>query len=322
MGTPLFWIAFNAFVLAAIFVDLRLLHRKPHKISLREAALWTGIWVSLAVLFGLGVTHYFGRQRGLEFFTGYIIEQALSVDNLFLFMVIFRAFAVDDRVQHRLLEWGIVGALVMRGIMIAVGAELVQHFSWTMYVFGAFLVYAGIHMLFAHKEKEHPEKSKVFSLASRHLRVTHQYHGERFFVRQEGRLFATPLFLVLLVVEITDITLAVDSIPAIFGITSDAFVVYTSNVFAILGLRSMYFLLAGVLGKLRFLTLGLSFVLSFIGAKMIVEHWIDIPVHISLGVVAGILLIALMASLLLPVKQRAAVRELPAAPEAPNKEDV
>jgi TerC family integral membrane protein len=322
MGTPLFWIIFNAFVLGAIVLDLRVLHRKPHKVSLREAGFWTAIWIALAVLFGLGVSHYFGQQRGLEFFTGYIIEQALSVDNLFLFMVIFRAFAVDDRVQHRLLEWGIVGALVMRGIMIAVGAELIQHFSWMMYVFGAFLVYAGIHMLFAHKENEHPEKSKISGVVSRHLRVTHNYHGERFFVRQEGRLFATPLFLVLLVVEITDITLAVDSIPAIFGITSDAFVVYTSNVFAILGLRSMYFLLAGVLGKLRFLTVGLAFVLAFIGGKMIVEHWIDIPVSTSLAVVAGILLLAVLASLLLPVKQSVTVQELPPEPEVRNKEEV
>lgn len=320
MGTPLFWIAFNAFVLAAVFVDLRVLHRKPHRVSLREAGLWTAIWVALAVVFGTAVTHYFGRQRGLEFFTGYIIEQSLSVDNLFLFLVIFRAFAVDDRVQHRLLEWGILGALLMRGAMIAVGAELIQHFSWMMYVFGAFIVYAGIHMLFVHKEQAHPEKSKVFTLASRHLRVTHGYHGEHFFVRQEGRLFATPLFLVLLVVEITDITLAVDSIPAIFGITSDAFIVYTSNVFAILGLRSMYFLLAGVLGKLRFLTVGLAFVLSFIGAKMIAEHWIEIPVHISLAIVGGILLVALLASLLFPARREAALPQPPRDSDAGNKD--
>ncbi len=302
MGTPLFWIAFNVFVLAAIVLDLRVLHRKPHQVSLKEAGFWTGVWITLAVLFGVCVTHYFGQQRGLEYFTGYLIEQALSVDNLFLFLVIFRAFAVDERVQHRLLEWGIIGALVMRGVMIAAGAELVEHFSWIMYVFGAFLVYAGIHMLFQKKEKEHPEKSWIFRFANRHLRVTHDYHGEHFFVRNAGKLFATPLFLVLLVVEITDVTLAVDSIPAIFGITHDPFIVYTSNVFAILGLRSMYFLLAGVLGRLRFLTVGLSLVLVFIGGKMIAERWIDIPVHVSLGIVAGILLISLLASLLLPVK--------------------
>src|SRR5215470_17878139 len=169
MGTPLFWIAFNAFILAAVALDLRVLHRNPHKISLKEAGLWTGIWVALALIFGAGVTHYAGRQRGLEFFTGYLIEQALSVDNLFLFLVIFRAFAVDARVQHRLLEWGVIGALLMRGVMIAVGAELIQHFTWMMYVFGAFLIYAGIHMLFAHKEQMHPENSRIFRFANRHL---------------------------------------------------------------------------------------------------------------------------------------------------------
>src|SRR5215470_2623938 len=305
MGTPLLWIAFNAFILVAIALDLRVLHRKPHKVGLREAGLWTAIWIAVSVLFGAGVSVWSGRQHGLEFFTGYLVEKALSADNLFLFLVIFRAFSVDERVQHRLLEWGVIGALLMRGVMIAVGVALIQNFSWVIYLLGAFLIYAGIHMLFVQKEKTHPENSAVFRFANRHLRVTRDYHGERFFVRHEGRLFATPLFLVLLVVEITDITLAVDSIPAIFGITSDAFIVYTSNVFAILGLRSMYFLLAGVLGKLRFLTVGLSFVLTFIGAKMIAEHWIDIPVHISLGIVGGILLAALVASLLFPAKPSA-----------------
>ena len=302
MGTSLQWLAFNAFILLVVALDLRVLHRKPHKVDLKEAALWTAIWIALSVLFGLGILHYFGRQPALEFFTGYIIEKALSVDNLFLFLVIFHAFSVDERVQHRLLEWGVIGALLMRGLMIAAGAELIQHFSWTMYLFGAFLVYAGIHMLFAKKEKIHPENSRIFRFANRHLRVTRDYHGEHFFVRHAGKIFATPLFLVLLVVEITDITLAVDSIPAIFGITGNPFIVYTSNVFAILGLRSMYFLLAGVLGRLRFLTVGLSVVLTFIGAKMIAEHWVEIPVHVSLGVVAGILAVSLIASLLLPAK--------------------
>jgi tellurite resistance protein TerC len=216
--------------------------------------------------------------------------------------VIFRAFSVDERVQHRLLAWGVLGALVMRGIMIAMGAALVARFSWIMYVFGAFLVYAGIHMLLIRTRETHPEQNKIFQLASKHLRVTHQYHGEKFFVRSNKQLFATPLFLVLLVVEITDITLAVDSIPAIFGITHDAFIVYTSNVFAILGLRAIYFLLAGALRRLRYLTVGLSGVLVFIGAKMIAEPWVHVPVHISLGVVAGILLVALIVSLMSPAQ--------------------
>src|SRR3984893_9870471 len=298
MGTLSRWILFNIFVLIAVALDLGAFHRKPHKIGLREAAIWSAAWVGLSILFGVGVYWFLGRQPALEFFTGYLIEKALSIDNLFLFLVIFRAFSVDERVQHRLLAWGVLGALVMRGIMIAMGAGLVERFAWIMYLFGAFLVYAGIHMLLVRTRETHPEQNKIFQLASRRLRVTRQYHGERFFVRSNKQLFATPLFLVLLVVEITDITLAVDSIPAIFGITHDAFIVYTSNVFAILGLRAMYFLLAGALGRLRYLTVGLSGVLVFIGAKMIAEPWVHVSVHISLGVVAGILLVALVVSLM------------------------
>ncbi len=313
MGTPLLWIGFNLFVLASIALDLGVFNRRLHKISLREAGFFSLLWVALSILFGLGILHYFGKQAGLEFFTGYLIEKALSVDNLFLFLVIFRTFAIDERFQHRMLEWGILGALVMRGVMILAGAELIESFSWVLYVFGAFIVYAGIHMLFVKKEKVHPEQSAIFRLANKHLRVTHDYKGEHFFVRSGGKLFATPLFLVLLVVEVTDITLAIDSIPAIFGITQDPFIVYTSNVFAILGLRAMYFLLAGVLSRLRFLTVGLSFVLTFIGAKMIAHKWMDIPEHISLLIVAGILLLALAASLLFPAKPTATTRRTSAA---------
>ncbi len=305
MGTLPLWIGFNLFVLAAIALDLGVFSRRLHKVGLREAAFWSLLWVGISLAFGLGVLHFAGYQTGIEFFTGYLIEKALSVDNLFLFLVIFRSFSVDERYQHRMLQWGVIGALVMRGVMIAVGTGLISRFSWIMYVFGAFLVYAGIHMLFAHKETVHPEQSRIFQLASRHLRVTRQYHGEHFFVRKEGVLFATPLFLVLMVVEITDVTLAVDSIPAVFGITRDPFIVYTSNVLAILGLRALYFLLAGILNRLRFLTVGLSFVLSFIGAKMIVEPWLHISQPVSLLVVAGILLLALGASLLFPARPEA-----------------
>ncbi len=300
MGTPLLWIGFNAFVLGAVALDLGVFNRRLHKIGLREAFRSSLLWVALSLFFGLGVWRFSGYQHAIEFFTGYLIEKALSVDNLFLFLVIFRTFAIDERFQHRMLEWGIIGALVMRGVMIFAGTELIEKFSWVMYIFGAFLVYAGIHMLFAKKEKIHPEQSAFFRFANRHLRLTRDYHGERFFLRKEGRIFATPLFLVLLVVEITDVTLAIDSIPAIFGITRDPFIVYTSNVFAILGLRSMYFLLAGFLNRLRFLTMGLALVLSFIGGKMIVEPWVHIADHVSLLVVAGILLLAIAASLLFP----------------------
>ncbi len=225
MGTPLNWIAFNLFIVIALALDLRVFHRHPHKIETREAALASFGWISVSVIFGFGVLYFRGSQPALEFFTGYLIEKALSVDNLFLFLVIFRAFAVDERLQHRLLEWGVVGALVMRGVMIALGAELIVHFSWVLYVLGAFLVYAGVRMLFFNKGDIHPEQSRIFRLASRQLRISHDYHGDHFFVRNAGRLFATPLFLVLLVVEITDVTLAVDSIPAVFGITRDPFIV-------------------------------------------------------------------------------------------------
>src|SRR6266851_5312520 len=293
MGTPLLWIGFNLFILAFIALDLGAFNRRLHKVSMREAGFFSMLWVALSILFGLGILHYSGKQAGLEFFTGYLIEKALSVDNLFLFLVIFRTFAIDARLQHRMLEWGILGAV------------LIQRFSWVLYIFGAFIVYAGIHMLFVKKEKVHPEQSAIFRFASKHLRVTRDYGGEHFFARSGGKVYATPLFLVLLVVEITDITLAIDSIPAIFGITQDPFIIYTSNVFAILGLRAMYFLLAGVLSRLRYLTVGLSSVLTFIGAKMIAHKWVDIPEHISLLVVAGILLLALAASLLFPARSRA-----------------
>jgi tellurite resistance protein TerC len=307
MGTPLRWIIFNAFILLALFLDLRVLHRKPHKSSLREAALWSVVWIVISILFGVGVHYYLGAPAALEYFTGYLIEKALSVDNLFLFLLIFRAFAVDERLQHRLLEWGVLGALVMRGVMIAAGAALIERFSWVLYLLGAFLVYAGIHMLFAKKETIHPEQNAIFRFANKHLRVTRDYEGQHFFVRNGGKLFATPLFVVLLVVEVTDITLAIDSIPAIFGITRDPFIVYTSNVFAILGLRALYFLLAGVLGRLRFLTVGLAFILVFIGGKMIGEPWLHVPVQISLGVVAAILLLSVAASLLIPSKPEATI---------------
>jgi tellurite resistance protein TerC len=304
MGTPFLWLIFNLFVLAAIVLDLGVFHRRPHKMKTREAIIWTLVWVGLSLTFGLGVMHFSGSQRGLEFFTGYVIEKALSVDNLFLFLVIFRAFAVDEKIQHRILEWGILGALVMRGAMIAAGAELIERFGWVLYVFGAFLVLAGLHMLFAKKAEMHPEENRISRFANGHLRVTREYSGSKFFVQDGGKLFATPLFVVLLIVEITDITMAVDSIPAVFGITRDPFIVYTSNVFAILGLRAMYFLLAGVLGRLRYLTAGLSFVLVFIGAKMIVEPWVHISVEISLGVVAAMLLVALAASLVVGPKTK------------------
>jgi len=298
MGTPVLWVGFNLFVLLALALDLGVFHRKAHKIKIREAAFWSAIWIALALAFGYFVWHWYGAQRGLEYFTGYVIEKALSVDNLFVFLVIFRAFQVDEQVQHRVLAWGILGALVMRGIMIAAGAALIVRFSWILPAFGVFLIYTGLHMFWKRGKQVHYERNPIFRFASTHLRVTREYSGARFFVRQTGQLFATPLFLVLLVIEITDVTFAVDSIPAIFGITRDAFIVYTSNVFAILGLRALYFLLSDLLQYLRYLGYGLALVLIFIGVKMVAEPWLHISVHVSLAVVGGILLLATIFSLL------------------------
>jgi len=297
MDTAFHWIAFNILVLIAVALDLGVFHRKAHKISLREALVWSLIWIALACTFGLAILYFYGKQPALEFFTGYVIEKALSVDNLFVFVVVFRVFAVKEEYQQRVLGYGILGALLMRGAMIAAGAALINRFTWITYVFGAFIAYAGAHMLFASEAAGHPENNFLVRYFSKHLRLTKEYRGEKFFTRESGQLFATPLLLVLLVVEITDVTFAVDSIPAVFGITRDPFIVYTSNVFAILGLRALYFLLAGVLDKLRYLKAGLALVLIFVGVKMITEPWLHISVGVSLAVVSAMLLLTVILSL-------------------------
>jgi tellurite resistance protein TerC len=304
MDTPLHWIAFNIFVLAAVALDLGVFHRKAHKIAIREALIWSLVWIALAVTFGFAILHYYGRQPALEYFTGYVIEKALSVDNLFVFLVVFRVFAVREEFQHRVLGYGILGALIMRGMMIAAGSALIERFNWIMYVFGAFIVYAGLHMLIAREAENHPEKNFLVRYFSKHLRLTKDYRDGKFFTRENGQLFATPLFLVLLVVEITDVTFAVDSIPAVFGITRDTFIVYTSNVFAILGLRALYFLLAGVLDKFQYLKVGLALVLIFVGTKMIVEPWLHVSVGVSLAIVLGMLAVSVLASFLVKRKSQ------------------
>jgi tellurite resistance protein TerC len=303
MGTPWHWIEFNLFVLLAIALDLGVFHRHAHKVRWRESLIWSLVWIAISVLFGLGVLHWYGTQASLEFFTGYVIEKSLSVDNLFVFLIVFRTFRVDARYQHRVLAWGILGALVMRGLMIAAGAALISRFSWITYLFGAFLLYAGAHMLLAREKEAHPEQNPIFRFASSHLRVSDRYHNEKFFVREKNAWIATPLFLVVLVIEITDVTFALDSIPAIFGITRDPFIVYTSNVFAILGLRALYFLLSGVLEYFRYLSMGLAVVLLFIGAKMIAEPWLHIPVYLSLIIVGAILGLSMTPSLFTRPKQ-------------------
>jgi tellurite resistance protein TerC len=295
------WVIFNVFVLGILAVDLLVLHRKAHTVSLREALGWSCVWVSLALAFGVGIYFFQGGEKALEFLTGYVIEWSLSVDNLFVFLVIFSYFSVPPIYQHRVLFWGILGALVLRALFIATGTALLANFHWMIYVFGAFLIFTGIKLLFVGEEKIEPEKNPAVRLVRRFIKITPEYQGQRFFVRKDGKLWATPLFLVLVVVETTDVIFAIDSIPAIFGITLDPFIVYTSNVFAILGLRALFFLLAGVMEMFRYLRVGLSFVLCFVGLKMLIAEFYKIPIGISLGVVGGILMISILASML---KQR------------------
>ena len=297
------WVIFNVFVLGVLALDLLVLHRKAHAVSLREALAWSCVWVSLALLFALGVYFFRGGEKALEFLTGYVIEWSLSVDNLFVFLVIFSYFAVPPIYQHRVLFWGILGALVLRAIFIATGTALLTNFHWMIYVFGGFLIFTGIKLLFAGEEKIDPEKNPAVRLVRRFMNVTPDYHGQQFFIRKDGRLWATPLLLVLIVVETTDVIFAVDSIPAIFAITLDPFIVYTSNVFAILGLRALFFLLAGVMDMFRYLKVGLSFVLCFVGIKMVIVDFYKIPIGISLGVVAGILGISILASIFVRPKR-------------------
>jgi tellurite resistance protein TerC len=294
------WVAFNVFVLAMLAVDLGVVHRRAHEVTLKEALVWSGIWVALALLFALGVYVWDGSQPALEFLTGYLIEKSLSVDNIFVFVLIFSYFKVPAHYQHKVLFWGILGALVMRAIFIFAGIALLQQLHWIIYVFGALLVLTGIKMA-TEKDKEiHPDKNPVLKLFRRLVPVTEDYHADHFFVKQAGHYAATPLFIVLLVVETTDVIFAVDSIPAILGITVDPFLVYTSNVFAILGLRALYFALAGVMQLFHYLHYGLSAILVFVGAKMLLADVYKLPVGVALGVIAGILLMAVLVSVMRP----------------------
>jgi tellurite resistance protein TerC len=297
------WIGFNLFVLAMLALDLGVFHRKAHVVGFRESLTWTVVWVVLALLFNAGIWHFSGSQKALEFFTGYVIEKSLSVDNVFVFAMLFSYFAVPPLYQHKVLFWGVLGALVMRAAMIALGAALIVKFSWIIYVFGAFLILTGIKMVLKREEEIHPERNPVVRLFKKLMPVTSDYRGDRFFVVESGLRHATPLFVVLLLVEFSDLIFAVDSIPAIFAVTTDPFIVYTSNVFAILGLRSLYFALAGVMDTFHYLKIGLGVVLSFVGVKMMLAHSpYKIDTLISLAVVVGIIAASVVASVLRPRK--------------------
>lgn len=302
----IFWVGFNLFVLLMLALDLGVFHRRAHVVSLKEALLWTGVWISLALFFNLGIFFWRGPHKALEFLTGYLIEYALSADNVFVFLLIFSYFAVPPLHQHRVLFWGILGAVVMRAIFIFTGVALIERFHGIIYVFGFFLIYTGVQMAREEKKEIHPEKNPLLRIFRRFMPVTEQYEGGRFFVKKMGKVLATPLFVVLLVVESTDVVFAVDSIPAILAITQDPFVVYTSNVFAVLGLRALFFVLSGMMRMFSYLHYGLSLILIFVGAKMLVSEFfeITIPIGIALGIIAAILAISVIASILYPKKEK------------------
>jgi tellurite resistance protein TerC len=309
-----FWIGFNLFVLAVLALDLGVFHKKSEPVSLKNALGWSAVWITLALAFCVLVYFWHGKQPALEFLTGYLIEQSLSVDNLFVFLVLFQFFKVPAEYQHKVLFWGIIGALVMRLAFILAGVALINRFHWIIYVFGAFLIYTGFKLAFQDEAEVDPEHNPALKLVRRYLPMTATYEGDRFFLMREGKRWATPLFAVLIVVETTDLLFAVDSIPAILAITRDAFIVYTSNVFAILGLRSMYFALAGLLDYFEYLNYGLSAILVFVGTKMLLsnesfELWgvrlhYKIPIGVSLGVVAGLLALSIVASILFAPKHK------------------
>ncbi len=338
--STLAWVGFCIFILVMLAIDLGLFNRKPHEISYRNAAIWSGVWVALALLFAgllfgpLG-SELFGaarHEKGLQFVAGYLIELSLSVDNLFVFLLIFSYFKVPPKYQHRVLYWGVLGALVMRVGMIIAGTELIDRFHWIIYIFGAFLVYTGAQMLRGGETEIEPENNVLVRFVSRYVPITRHYERRKFFTIVDGKRVGTLLLLVLIVVEVTDLVFAVDSIPAIFGVTTDRFIVYTSNVFAILGLRTFYFLLAGVVEKFHYLKVGLGIVLGFIGVKMllpllakllaaachvlgyqVLADWAhgvdDIPIGIALGIVAAVLLASVAASLIWPQKHKQKIAE-------------
>ena len=315
----IFWVLFNLFVLAMLALDLGVFHRTKHVIKFREAIGWTIVWVSLAGIFALflfffghTLVGHLGRSNSeltLEFITGYVIEESLSVDNLFVFLLIFRYFQVPKHYQHSVLFWGVVGALVMRAIFILAGVKLLNRFEWIIYLFGAILIYSGFKLLLQRDQKIEPEKNIVLRAFRKLFPVTKTYEDDKFFVRRGGIRYATPLAVVLLVIETTDLLFAVDSIPAVLAVTREPFIVYTSNVFAILGLRSLYFALAGMMETFHLLHYGLSLILMFIGVKMIVSHYWKIPIGVALGVVAGVLLLSIAGSLLFPRKLRGGIEE-------------
>lgn len=296
------WVGFNILILMLIAIDLGVLHKKSHVISVREALIWSAGWIFISLTFNVGIYFWFGYESALQFLTGYLIEKSLSVDNIFVFAILFSYFKVKPEYQHKVLMWGILGALIMRGALIAVGTALISNFHWVIFILGAFLVYTGIKMALQKEISVHPERNPVVNLAKRFIPMSNDYDGDKFVTEIDGKRIFTPLIVVLIVVEVTDLMFAVDSIPAIFAITTDSFIVYTSNVFAILGLRALYFALSGVLDMFHYLKYGLGLVLSFVGTKMLISDFYIIPIPMALGAVAAILALSIVASIMIPAK--------------------
>ncbi|MFC2058351.1 TerC family protein [Chloroflexota bacterium] len=313
------WIGFGIIILVFLILDLGVFHRKPHAVTTKEAAIWTVVWISLALVFNLAIYYLRGPETALEYLTGYIIEKSLSIDNLFVFVVLFSSFGIAAAQQHRVLFWGILGALVMRGLLIASGTILIERFFWIVYVFGVFLIFTGIKIGIKKGSEPHPERNPVLRLARRFLPITNENEGGKFYVRRTGKLFFTPLFLVLITIETTDLVFALDSIPAIFAVTTDPFVIFTSNIFAILGLRSLYFLLANTIGKFYYLQTALALILVFVGIKMVLAHFYKVPIAVSLAVVVGLLISAIIASLI-QLRLNKDVEKLKIIPEDENGE--
>ncbi len=307
-----FWIGFHIFIFLMLAIDLGVFHKKTHKVPVKEAIIWSIVWISLAILFSICIPLFIypdpdqGKTKALEFLTGYVIEYSLSVDNIFVFILIFSYFKVDDRYQHKVLFWGILGALIMRAIFIFAGVALINRFHWIVIIFGVFLIFTGIRMMFQKEAPADPEKNPIVRFFRKFLPVTNEFHGDRLFIKQNRRLYATPLFLVLVIIETSDLIFAVDSIPAILAISKDTFIVYTSNIFAILGLRSLYFAVAGIMGYFRYLKIGLAFVLTFVGLKMLMAfiHF-EIPIVLSLIIIISILLISILSSVIIRPKAEA-----------------
>ena len=297
-----FWIGFNAFVFIMLALDLGVFHKKVHKIPVKEAVIWTLVWITLAMIFNVLIYFDMGKTKALEFLTGYVIEYSLSVDNIFVFIMIFSFFKVNNKYQHKVLFWGIIGALVMRAIFIFAGVALITRFHWIIYIFGGFLIITGIRMLLHGNTEVDPDKNPVVRFFRKFLPVTDTMHEDKFFIKQNSKTYATPLFLVLLIIESSDLIFAVDSIPAVLAISQDSFIVFTSNIFAILGLRSLYFAISGIMEYFRFLKIGLAFVLTFVGVKMCISNFIDIPVLYSLLTIISILLISVIASVVIKKK--------------------